>query len=63
MQYFRKTNFDAYSILLVRLGLKDSFIKQVRLIIIWLRIQVVNCKEIAAALPIFMDCFARLCCI
>ena len=30
MQYFRRTDFDAYSVLLVRLGLKDSFVKLVR---------------------------------
>ena len=31
LQYFRRKDFEAYSVLLVRLGLKDSFAKQVSL--------------------------------
>lgn len=29
LQYFRRKDFEGYSVLLVRLGLKDSFAKQV----------------------------------
>ena len=33
LQYFRRKNFEAYSVLIVRLGLKDNFVKQVSIFI------------------------------
>ena len=38
LQYLRRTRFEAYSVLIARLGLKDNFAKQVRVwasVVVW----------------------------